>query len=362
MSFFDEQLLTNFSLDIKEHFYLYSLNTLINTFKMTRTAIINDIIALNCQDSIGRDYIEDLLKLIVKKNTINPKYDLVVITETVLTQPNDPGIFKGFAIVQQGECNKYPDTFCLNLICSAAKKGKILLGLYLYIIKNNINIVNKIGLLELANGYINAAGFCLYSKYGFVYDIMLYGDCFPYCNNMPMICDLTNISSSDINEVINSNKQLMSNPSTEFQLLCAPQDPKLQLCIGICCNLLRYVTLLTDHPIITEYDISGYALRYVLSNRATICYDKLFHAYNNENDIKDLITSLTTDPKNIAIFLSEYYIPAQIVAPPPTPTGRLTRSVAAAAAARGGRIKTKKNRKYVNKKNRKYVNKKQKTN
>ena len=247
MSFFDEQLLTNFSLDITGN-YLYSLNTLINTFNMTRTSIINSIIALNCKDSIGRDYIEDLLKLIVKKNTINPKYDLVVITETVLThtslkdkkppsipdnkeQPNDPGIFKGFAIVQQGECNKYPNTFCLNLICSAARKGKILLGLYLYIIKNHINIANKIGLLELANGYINGAGFCLYSKCGFVYDAMLYGDCFPYCNNLPMICDLTNISSSDIIEVITSNKQLMSNPSKEFQQLCTPQDPNLQLCI-----------------------------------------------------------------------------------------------------------------------------------
>ena len=293
MSFFDEQLLTNFSLDIKGN-YLYSLNTLINTFNMTRTAIITNIIALNCKDSIGRDYIEDLLKLIVKKNTINPKYDLVVITETVLTQPNDPGIFKGFAIVQQGECNKYPDNFCLNLICSAAKKGKILLGLYLYIIKNHINIANKIGLLELANGYINGAGFCLYSKYGFVYDIKLYGDCFPYCNNMPMICDLTNIPSSDIIEVITSNKQLMSNPSEEFQQLCVPLDPNLQLCIGICYNLLRYVTLQTGHPIITEYDISEYAIRYVLSNGATICYDKLFLAYNNENDINVLITSLIT--------------------------------------------------------------------
>jgi hypothetical protein len=95
----------------------------------------------------------------------------------------------GFIIVEKGECPKYSDAYTINLICTRPRlmKGSILMGAYLYMIKEHPDI-SQVGLLELANGYTNLAGVCLYNKFGFDKDIHIFDevDCFNDKGNLPM--------------------------------------------------------------------------------------------------------------------------------------------------------------------------------
>ena len=102
----------------------------------------------------------------------------------------------GFLIVQKGECKTYPRDYSVNLICVrdgvVPGSGQVLLGLYLYTILECQKTTGYLqrGLLELAGGYYNIEGLCLYSKFGFVPSIdMAIPDCFPYAENMPMELD-----------------------------------------------------------------------------------------------------------------------------------------------------------------------------
>ena len=144
----------------------------------------------------------------------------------------------GFIIVELGECKAYPKAYSINLICTnnnaISGSGSILMGLYLYTILSHPNInnmntkkitfptgnatrniiqkpsvsdeepiietiftsaeplipVQHYGVLELASGYINAVGLCMYEKFGFQYTERMYGaQCFEDFNNLPMLID-----------------------------------------------------------------------------------------------------------------------------------------------------------------------------
>lgn len=99
----------------------------------------------------------------------------------------------GFMIVQKGECSSFPEDYAVNLICVrngvADGVGPILIGLYLYTILERLQTRGhlQLGLLELAGGYYNIEGLCLYSKFGFEPSINLaIRGCFPSPGNMPM--------------------------------------------------------------------------------------------------------------------------------------------------------------------------------
>ena len=99
----------------------------------------------------------------------------------------------GFLIVQKGECSSFPQDYAVNLICVrdgvADGVGPILIGLYLYTILERFRTRGhlQLGLLELAGGYHNISGLCLYSKFGFVPSMNLaVPGCFPSPGNMPM--------------------------------------------------------------------------------------------------------------------------------------------------------------------------------
>lgn len=140
----------------------------------------------------------------------------------------------GFVIVEKGMCKRYANAYGINLICSRSGVesgiGSLLMGLYLYTIVSHpkelsssavinyqsgkafINYqlieipdeisyqkplfstsdelipLQHIGILELAGSYLNAAGLCLYEKFGFRYEpLLLKQDCFLDIENLPMI-------------------------------------------------------------------------------------------------------------------------------------------------------------------------------
>jgi hypothetical protein len=125
--------------------------------------------------------------------------DPLVKTKTV-TQ-NKMRKVAGFIITELGECKKHPNTVSVKLICVKPQtvKGALLMGAYLYCVKNGTN-ADKRGILELARGYSNVGGFISYKRMGFDEDLSLYdkSTCFDDYNNLPMSVDLTRISNDVI--------------------------------------------------------------------------------------------------------------------------------------------------------------------
>ena len=136
------------------------------------------------------------------KSTYNSKFESKRDTEQnhKLTQ------ILGFLIAEKGECHKLPDVWSVNLICTRESKplsikGQILMGCYLHAIKTNdiVNVRDKKGILELASGFTNTAGFFSYYKCGYNVDLSLHGNnCFYDDKNLPMSIDLTRFSEKEI--------------------------------------------------------------------------------------------------------------------------------------------------------------------
>lgn len=114
------------------------------------------------------------LRNISKQLETNPStFDCIAVLET---DPRSPFFHTpvGIAVVEKGECGYYPEAWSLHVICSSAKKGRFMIGLYLYIVAVDDSLRSKVGLLELANGFHNMAALCLYETFGFKYDPTLY--------------------------------------------------------------------------------------------------------------------------------------------------------------------------------------------
>jgi len=99
----------------------------------------------------------------------------------------------GFVITELGECSSKPNIYAVNLICTQNKfKAAILLGGYIYCIKQLPNTQQHEAILELANHYTNVAGFISYTKMGFTKNMnLLAPDCFWDLEsiNLPMYID-----------------------------------------------------------------------------------------------------------------------------------------------------------------------------
>jgi hypothetical protein len=127
-----------------------------------------------------------------------------------------------FIIVEKGECKESnlidrSDVYSVNLICRREEKvgkksvkGVVLLGAYMYCIKNSAAIAkkDKIGILELAGAYRNLSGFFSYTKVGFDKDYSLFGKmCFKDAANLPMSVDINQYSSEDIIQLVCGDKK-----------------------------------------------------------------------------------------------------------------------------------------------------------
>jgi hypothetical protein len=137
----------------------------------------------------------------------------------------------GFIIAQYGECGDHPDEYAINLICTklGAETGTaaLLFGMYLQSIldRSEKTRIPQTGLLELANGYYNTKGCCLYSKFGFVPDENLISDsCFSDPTNMPMSLDFSkmyinlNGSTKSIDEMKQIVCDIVSGTHKGFKL------------------------------------------------------------------------------------------------------------------------------------------------
>jgi hypothetical protein len=194
-----------------------------------------------CED-IGSDYTK---KSIVKSMSLSKRdelYDLLVISDNRLENMNLElkdrlaGVV-GIIIVELGECNMYPTSYSINLICTNSSAmpgiGSILMGAYLYTILSHPDVkdsnkgitvpkgiartiisesgpksykrkfetqeklkpVQHIAVLELAFGYMNQGGLCMYEKFGFKHDPdMISEDCFNDYDNLPMIINFNTLS------------------------------------------------------------------------------------------------------------------------------------------------------------------------
>ena len=206
-----------------------------------------------CRGSILDSYLEEALDAAFGDN---PNYEVVALFEG-----NTKSAPISFLIVEKGECVKLSEAWSVNLICAALQSpnglkgvGQILMGLYLYSIAENEEVDEKTGVLELANGYINAGGLASYSKLGFKVDESLYGeDCFPNYNNLPMIAE--DIDSDRIIDILNN----VTDAAYEKEAVCLIGDRDIQLYAGICLNLLTFITL------VPESDRKEYIIYYFIN-------------------------------------------------------------------------------------------------
>ena len=191
------------------------------------------------------------------------KEELEILYETKLSK------LIGFIIVERNECRKFSNAYALNLVCSKEGSiGSILVGLYLFSIfshplkidKNilikkieipdGLNIISiptfygedkqiyeyygpqilHMGLLELSGGYNNISALCLYTKFGFIEDKLLYGtdsNCFKSNENIALRTNYTDENPELIKENI-LNIVLKREPGFEKHIICNFKDKKLQ--------------------------------------------------------------------------------------------------------------------------------------
>jgi len=229
-----------------------------------------------CRGSILDSYLEEALDDAFGDN---PNYEIVALFEG-----NTKSAPISFLIVEKGECEKLSDAWSVNLICAVLQSpkglkgvGQILMGLYLYIIAENEDVDEKTGVLELANGYINAGGLASYSKLGFKIDKSLYGeDCFPNYNNLPMIAE--NVDPDRIIDILNN----VPDSAYNKEAVCLIGDRDIQLYAGICLNLLTFITLVPESE--RKKYIIYYAINYGKNDTRIVDYKYLYSLVKKDPD------------------------------------------------------------------------------
>jgi hypothetical protein len=250
-----------------------------------------------CRRSILDDYLTETLDNAFGDND---SFEIIALFE-------DGSLPISFLVVEKGECSKLSGAWSVNLICAALQSpkglkglGQILMGLYLYTIAENEEVQEKVGVLELANGYINAGGLASYSKLGFVIDDSLYGeDCFPNYNNLPMIA--RDINPDRVIDILNN----VPDSAYSKEPICLIGDRDIQLYAGICLNLVTFMTLVPEAER-KEY-IRYYELNYGPDDTRIVDYKYLYSLIKKDPDaFKELVVNIEngsrTDSENFPGF------------------------------------------------------------
>ena len=236
------------------NFHMYTFDDIVEMTKINGPSawqrVMTKMLEKSCGSNIGVDYYDHIKKLFAEERD---NMDLVIISNVeyilpksrrdnpILSQVENPNnIILGLLITQKNECVKFPTVHTINLICSLHGQGSFLMGLYLYCIKQqSLNVTKEgmqIGLLELANGFINVGGLCMYSKFGFKMSYDLYGkNCFHDYDNLPMMADLTNVPADTI---VSIYKGVGAQPKPP---VCNIRTH--QILLGMMMNLRRFIQL-----------------------------------------------------------------------------------------------------------------------
>jgi len=244
MSFFQKPIIDNFLSKLSVRGLKILANNEINA------GILKENAAGICRGYILPEYVEETLDNAFSDES----FEVVALFE------GESSIPISFLVVEKGECSRMDNVWSVNLICALMQSpsgikslGQILMGLYLYTISENDNVEEKIGVLELANGYINASGLASYSKLGFTVDYSLYGsDCFENYNNLPMIAE--DIDSDKIVGILNNTSIAYEKPP-----ICSIVDRNAQLYLGVAMNLLIFLTVTPENER-KDYIIRDYGM------------------------------------------------------------------------------------------------------
>jgi hypothetical protein len=135
--------------------------------------------------------------------------------------------FCGLMIIEMNECDKKkPDNlYSVKLICTqkVGKKSAAmqLLGLYMYVLKMKFPR-QQYGFLELAGGYRNVIGYCLYSKLNFKPDPTF--DCKEYelnnLSNLKMRVEMASIDVDTLIQKVKTNDWYDNTMFKDNQIIC----------------------------------------------------------------------------------------------------------------------------------------------
>lgn len=322
MDFFRDDLITNYNTLIGiNDVYIYNYKTIQPTKHKSK---ISQALKTCCSNNIGLDYINNQNRSLASKN--NVAFDLAIISDKPINEiTNLVDSIRGFIIVQKGECKKFIDVYCINLICSQHSKGALLIGLYLYCINNNTQISVKKGLLELGNSFYNMGGLCLYSKFGFEYDSTLYSQgqdrCFDDHNNLPMIVDLIDKykTPDNCNQMIR-DILLGTNKGFPKPMICDMRGSKQQM-LGLAMNVNTFL----------QENVPEYITDYTLSDYTVLHYDTFYNKIMNAdpNELLKFINDIQSIPEDVILQYKNEFI--ELPAPEPTPeppVQRVTRNKA----------------------------------
>jgi hypothetical protein len=258
--------------------------------------------------SIGEDYLKSAVQHAIDLASNEDKFDILVVSTRKLEDlslPLEQRItdIVAFIIVELGECQKYPGSYSINLICTNTKRaipgtGGILMGAFLYTILSHppnpnpgdpitfprgnsfLKVTSKrltdgsviekasfstteplipiqqVAVLELASAYKNPGGLCMYEKFGFTYDQTMFSNprsnppikCFDDRDNLPMLIDFdtkpgyAGLTQEDKREKI-VNITAGSDRGFPKSIICSIRDTDRQKLLG----LLKTVKLYIDN-------------------------------------------------------------------------------------------------------------------
>ena len=274
---------TNAGAEIRGGGHVYTIAEL-SSFGFSIRTLLGTVLDGACGENIGPTYKSDIIKDITnpeKKGNL----DMVVVTANPLGGSKTSRRFftelesnvMGILITEKNECTSEPNVHTIKLICASnpsgisARKniGQYLMALYLFIIKRDpqLNVSNRfkgkqIGLLELADGYINTPGLCMYSKYNFKFDGQFYStDKYPcfHRDNLPMYSDLTEFESPE--QIVDVYMGKDKNNGMPKPGVCNIKERQLQRFVALAQNLATYVQMnFMDN--IVDYTKAGTAFNY----------------------------------------------------------------------------------------------------
>ena len=246
-----------------------------------------------------------------------------------------------FIISELGECQlpsaRYPteDVWSINLICGGTGgNGAYLISLFLFsvIVGSQMGKWPPIGVLELAGGYENTAGLCLYTKFGFKVDASIRSSvCFEDHRNLPHIADFRSLD-------LDSTKQTMINlitsktPIDPFYKhpLCYVKNADLQKALAVILNLRDSFYSGSYQYAYDRYYFDKFltAVSVILQKTPTNKYNSSTLKVDLDEIIKRLFLISQVDPSDIentynnsiaTLSLIEQSRIDSIVNPPPTP-------------------------------------------